>query len=123
MRSLFLVALVVLFGAFAVFAQTDRGAITGTVSDPAAAVVAAALVELRNAETGVQYTGQTSGTGNFTFTQLQPGNYDLTVSVAGFKKAVQKSILVQVTQTTRVDLTLEVGSSAESVTVTAEVSL
>src|SRR5215472_4840783 len=103
---------------FAVFAQSDRGMITGTVSDPAGAVVAAAAIEARNVATGAVYPVASSATGNYTIAQLPAGNYEVTVTVAGFKKFVRAGLVVEVAGTLRVDATLEVGSAAESVTIT-----
>jgi len=105
------------------FGQTDRGSITGTVSDPAGAVIALAPIEVRNAQTGALYAVTASETGNYTVPQLQPGTYEVTVTVAGFKKFIRQNIVVQVTQTVRVDAALEVGSATESVTVSSEASL
>src|SRR3954467_11812122 len=102
----------------AAFAQSDRGTITGTIIDPAGAVVAAAPIEIRNVENGAVYQAASSATGNYTLAQLPAGQYELSVSVAGFKKYVRRSLVVGVAQTFRVDVTLEVGSAAESVTVT-----
>src|SRR5690242_10493233 len=55
------------------FAQSDRGTITGTVSDPAGAVVANAPIQAKNLGTGVEYASATSTTGNYTLLQLPPG--------------------------------------------------
>ena len=107
----------------AAFAQSDRGTITGTIADPAGAVVASAPIEAKNVDTGAVYQAASTETGNFTLVQLPAGNYELTVTVPGFKKSVRQNILVQVAQTLRVDVTLEVGATSESVTVTAETSL
>ena len=109
--------------ALAAFGQTDRGTITGTVSDPAGAVVANAPIEVKNTQTGAAYQAASSETGNYTLPQMPVGVYELTVTVPGFKKFVRQNITVQATQTVRVDVTLEVGSAAESVTVSAETSL
>jgi hypothetical protein len=106
-----------------VFAQSDRGTVTGTVADPAGAVVANAPIEARNVETGAIYPAASSETGNFTLSQLPAGTYELTVAVPGFKKYVRSNVVVQVAQTLRLDIALEVGSAAESVTVSEEVSL
>ncbi|HEY7337233.1 MAG TPA: TonB-dependent receptor [Bryobacteraceae bacterium] len=100
------------------FAQSDRGAITGTVSDPAGAVVAGAPIQARNIATGVVYPTVTSNTGNYTIAALPVGSYELTTTVAGFKKYVRTGLQVQVTETLRVDVGLEVGAATESVTVT-----
>jgi hypothetical protein len=106
-----------------VFAQSDRGTITGTISDPAAAVVASAAIEARNTETGAVYQAASSTTGNYTIPQLPAGTYELTVTVPGFKKFVRPGLIIQAAQTIRVDATLEVGNATESVTVQAEAPL
>jgi hypothetical protein len=107
----------------AAIAQTDRGTITGTVSDPAGAVIAAAAVEARNTATGALYTAGSSGTGNYTLAQLPAGTYDLSVTSAGFKKYVRNGITVEVAGTVRIDAALEVGAASESVTVEAAAPL
>src|SRR5579872_1715189 len=104
-------------------AQSDRGTITGTISDPAGAVVANAAVEIKNVENGAVYQAGASATGNYTLAQLPAGQYELSVEVPGFKKYVRKNITVEVAQTYRVDVVLEVGSNTESVTVNAEAPL
>ncbi len=110
--------LVVCALASAAFAQSDRGTITGTVSDPAGAVVANAPLEAKQLETGAVYQAASSATGNYTLSQLPTGTYELTVAVPGFKKFVRQNLFLPVAQTLRIDVMLEVGSSAESVTVT-----
>src|SRR6185369_2217696 len=95
--------------ALAIFAQSDRGTITGTVSDPAGAVVAGAPIELRTVDTGIVHRVASSATGNYTIAQLPAGQYELSVNVAGFKKYVRQSLTVGVAQTFRVDVLLEVG--------------
>ena len=107
----------------AAFAQTDRGTITGTISDPAGAVVAGANVEAKNAGSGTVYQAGSSTTGNYTLAQLPIGTYEITVTVQGFKKFVRPGVVVEVAGTARIDATLEVGSSTESVTVQADAPL
>ena len=109
--------------AFAAFSQSDRGTITGTVSDPAGAVVTGAAVEARNVATGAVYAVATSNTGNYTIAQLPAGNYELDVTVAGFKKFIRPGLVVEVAGTLRIDATLEVGAATESVTVEAAAPL
>ncbi|HEY7335423.1 MAG TPA: TonB-dependent receptor [Bryobacteraceae bacterium] len=109
--------------AVATFAQSDRGTITGTISDPAGAVVANAAVEAKNTDTGAVYPVAASETGNYTAAQLPSGTYQISVTVPGFKKFVRSGLAVQAAQTIRVDATLEVGSATESVTVTGEATL
>jgi len=105
------------------FAQSDRGTITGTVGDPAGAVVAGAPIEARNVETGAVYQAATSTTGNYTIAQLPAGTYELTVTVPGFKKYTRQGLTIQVAQVLRVDVGLEVGAASESVTVNEAAAL
>src|SRR5690349_8284763 len=100
------------------FAQTDRGTITGTISDPAGAVIAAAVVEAKSNATGAVFQVASTNTGNYTLSQLPAGDYEITLAVPGFKKFIRQNITVQVAGTLRIDVTLEVGSATESVTVT-----
>jgi Carboxypeptidase regulatory-like domain len=93
-------------------AQTDRGTLTGVITDPAGAVVANAAIELRGVETGMVYPAVTSATGNYTFSQLPVGTYELTVAIPGFKKLTRGNIRVQSSQVIPLDLQLEVGSPA-----------
>src|SRR5579885_2243587 len=122
MRFPYLTTLFVV-SALAAFAQSDRGTITGTISDPAGAVVASAAVQARNTGTGAVYPVQSSATVNYTIAQLPSGTYELDVTVAGFKKFVRTGLIVQAAQTIRVDATLEVGNASESVTVSEEAPL
>jgi hypothetical protein len=106
-----------------VFAQGDRGTITGTVADPAGAVVAGAQVEGKNEETGAIYPATTTPAGIYTLSQLPVGTYEVSVTVPGFKKFVRQGLRVEVAQTLRADVGLEVGAASESVTVTGEASM
>jgi hypothetical protein len=113
----------VCLAASALYGQTDRGTITGTISDPAGAVIPNATIEARNSEGGELFKAGSTGTGNFTISQLPAGTYDLSVSVTGFKKYVRPGIVVPVAQTVRVDAALEVGASTDTITVNAEAPL
>ena len=122
MRSL-LKALVFLFVVLTLFAQTDRGTITGRIIDPAGAVVANAAIEARNTGTGAVSRVASSATGNYTIAQLPSGTYELSVTVTGFKKFIRSGLTIEAAQTIRVDAALEVGSATESVTVTEAATL
>jgi hypothetical protein len=104
-------------------AQSNRGSITGTVSDSAGALVPGAQVVITNAETGTKSNTVTTGTGNYSLVQLPVGTYTLSVEQPGFSKYEQTNIQVQVAVTTRVDVVLKVGAATESVTVSAESTL
>src|SRR5215831_17711447 len=117
MRSLAL-AVCSLFVALTALSQSDRGTITGAVSDPAGAVVAGAPIQAKNIQTGVLYEGATSTTGNYTIAQLPVGAYEVSVAVPGFKKYTRAGLEIEVAQTLRADIVLEVGSSFKSATTT-----
>lgn len=106
-----------------IYAQSDRGAITGTVLDATGALVPAAKVVLTNAATGTKTDTVATGTGNYTLLALPAGTYTLTVEHPGFSKSEQTNIAVQVAVTTRVDVVLKVGSTSDTVEVTAEAGL
>src|SRR5258705_160036 len=114
MRSLVLALLLSL----SLFAQGDRGTITGTISDPTGALVASAPVEARNTQTGALYQAASTATGNYTLAQLPAGLYEVSVTVPGFKKYVRQGLQVEVAATLRIDVALEIGSATEVLTVT-----
>ena len=111
---LILVRMILCAGAFA---QSERATTTGTITDPGGAVVPNAPVEVQSTETGAIYQVAASATGNYVV-QLPTATYDLSVSAPGLNKYVCENLVVPVAQTLRIDVTLEVGSSTESVTVT-----
>jgi Carboxypeptidase regulatory-like domain len=102
----------------AALAQSDRGSITGVVTDPAGAVVPGAAVEARNTANGGVYQAATTGTGNYTLSEMPTGPYEVSITVPGFKKFVRQGLDLQVRQIMRIDAKLEVGQASESVTVT-----
>src|SRR5712671_2966456 len=116
MRPVLLIVCLFLIS-FVAFAQSDRGTMTGTITDPAGAVVASAQIDIRNTATGASYQVGSSSTGNYVV-QVPVGSYEMSVDVPGFKKYVRQNIAVPVAQTLRLDVTLEVGANTESVTVT-----
>ncbi|MDQ1473405.1 MAG: hypothetical protein QOJ99_4885 [Bryobacterales bacterium] len=107
----------------ALWAQSDRGSITGTVTDPANAIVPGVAITAVHAETAAQYQTVTTATGNYTIPSLPAGLYNITVEAPGFKKLIQSGVTVEVAQTARIDLALQVGAASESVTVSADATL
>ena len=122
-KNLVCSAVLVLLAAASAMAQSDRGGITGTVTDPANAVIPGAKLVLRNVDTGAVTQAETTPSGNFTLSSLPVGTYDLTVQAAGFKTAVQTKLAVQIDQTLRLNLKLQVGETTESVTVSASAEM
>jgi hypothetical protein len=121
-QSIFTAGMFLLVSAAAI-AQTDRGTITGTVSDPAGAVVPNATIEIKNTETSAVFSGASTNTGNYTISSIPAGTYELSVSANGFKKFVRPGLIVQVAQTIRADAALAIGSSTDTVTVNEEAPL
>lgn len=102
------------------FAQSDRGTLTGTVTDPSGAVVADAKVTATNLDTGEVREATTSGEGSYTMPELSADPYRVTVEAAGFKTATIENIQIAVQVTRTADIQLEVGGAGETVTVVAE---
>ena len=117
-----LIALAVLVSV-CLFAQSDRGTITGTVTDPSGSLIPNVAVTAVNTATGVELRTQTTDTGNYTIPSVPAGTYNIVVEVTGFRKFEQQGMRVQVAQTARVDVTMQVGSATESITVTADAPL
>jgi len=101
-------------------AQTFRGTILGTVIDPQGAVVTSAKVVVRNVNTGLERTTQTSADGSYSIPELPIGTYTVTVSQRGFQTSSVTGIVLDVATEKRVDLTLKAGQVSETVEVSAE---
>jgi hypothetical protein len=105
------------------FGQGGNGTITGTVTDPAGAVVPGATVQAKNTQTGVVYSGASSAAGVYTISDLPVGTYSITATVQGFKTYTHSNLALAATQVLREDIGLQVGTAAESVTVTEQSTL
>src|SRR5664279_1490003 len=116
-----LLVLMLLLAATCVSAQTFRGTLLGTVTDTSGAVVSGASVKVRNVDTGLERTTQTSADGSYSAPELPFGKYTVTVSQSGFQTSVISSVVVNVASERRVDVVLKPGEVAERVEVTGEV--
>jgi Carboxypeptidase regulatory-like domain/TonB dependent receptor-like, beta-barrel len=101
-------------------AQTFRGTIIGTVTDPAGAVISGATVTAKNTATGLTRTTQTSTDGSYSIPELQIGIYDVTATKSGFQTAVASGVSVEIARERHVDFTLKPGNIAQKVVVTEE---
>lgn len=101
------------------FAQIATGGVTGTVTDPTGAVVPGAKVTLRNTATSVTQTTQSTSTGTYSFTGVQPGTYNLEAAAPGFKTFVDRGLQIHVQQTATVNVRFTTGSVTQNITVTA----
>jgi hypothetical protein len=98
-------------------AQSDRGAIAGSVTDSSGAVVPHAKVTATNVDTGETRRAVTAADGRYLVPELKAQPWRLTVEAAGFKTAAVENIQVAVQITQRVDVALTVGQITESITV------
>jgi hypothetical protein len=118
--SRFLILLPALFiltlAAFAQFSQ--RGSITGMVREASGAVVPNASVTLLDLGRNQTATANTDASGQYEFSQLLPGDYQVLVELTGFKKSVSVSLPVTPQSVVRCDLQLQLASVSENVTVT-----
>lgn len=104
------------------FAQTSNTSLSGVVKDPAGNVIANATVTLTNVSTATARTQKTGPEGRYSFDLLTPGDYKLEVQAAGFRKQLLQSIHVLIAQANAIDVTMQVGTITEEVTVNAESS-
>ncbi len=104
-------------------AQTGQGIITGIVADATGAMVPNATIRLKDRDSGFTYSATSNEEGLYRAPYLNPGFYDITYEAQGFKRLIRSGIQVRSTETARVDVTLEVGSVAEQVEVSARAAL
>jgi hypothetical protein len=105
------------------FAQQGRGTIQGTVTDVGGASIAGAQVTITNTATNLVFTAVTGEEGFYIIPNLIVGGYSVTVTKDGFKKAVQRGLVIEVDQKAEINIALEPGAVNESVEVTAEAPL
>src|SRR5215468_2573587 len=117
------ILLCLLFDSLSLFAQSDRGTITGTVADTTGALITGVSIVATNVENSARYQTATTETGNYTLAQLPSGLYQLSAELPGFKKYVRQGINVLVAQTLRIDVALQVGAATDEVTVQEDAPL
>jgi hypothetical protein len=109
-----------LFVVLAVFGfGQETATITGSVTDPTGAAIPNATVTVINSATGTSRNFTSTGSGNYSATDLNVGTYTVEATAAGFKKYEQKGVVLNVNATLRVDIALQIGQAQETVTVEA----
>ncbi|MGH9831380.1 MAG: carboxypeptidase regulatory-like domain-containing protein, partial [Blastocatellia bacterium] len=101
-------------------AQVLYGSLVGNVVDQNGAVLPGVSVTITNTGTGLQLETTTDESGSYVFRNLLPGTFDMTLSTKGFKEMRQSGIIVSAGNPKRVDVSLQVGATQETVTVTAD---
>src|SRR6266567_4356456 len=119
-RSSLLLACMLMFVCTASLAQKDTGAIAGTVKDASGAVVAGAKVTITDVDRGTSLGTNTNSQGEYVASPLRIGRYNVIVEKQGFKKAAAGPLTVNVQERPEVDVTMQVGSFAETVTVNTQ---
>ena len=104
----------------AAFAQSERGNITGVVTDSTGAPIASVPVAITNQATNTVSRVTTTSTGEYNAPNLSPGTYQVEVSAPGFRTFVERSLVVTAGATVRADAQLQVGQLSESVQVQAQ---
>jgi len=114
----YLLAFAVLFGAATAWSQTN-GEIRGTVNDPSGAVVPGAAVTATLTGTDSIRTVTSDNDGAFVIPELAVGSYDVSTDAQGFKKSLTKNVVVTIGHVNFITVTLQIGGSADTVTVEA----
>jgi hypothetical protein len=114
------VAIAILLSFGQTFAQsTVTGGINGKVTDPQGSIVPNATITVTNLGTNSSVTVNATDDGTYKASNLQPGKYRVETTVSGFAPAKAENVIVEVGQTTNVDLPLTIGTAVANVEVTA----
>ncbi|MGA6983750.1 MAG: carboxypeptidase regulatory-like domain-containing protein [Candidatus Sulfotelmatobacter sp.] len=110
----------VLLAAVSLWAQTFRGTILGTATDPSGAVLPGASVTVKNVATGLARTTETSADGSYSLPELPIGTYTVTVTLAGFQTFQVNGVEVDVSGERRVDAAMKTGQVSTKVEVSGD---
>ena len=117
--ALMLVSMMLLAATPATYAQVDRAALEGTVSDPSGGVIVGASVKAVAVDTGLTEEQQTNSKGYYRISGLAVGGYTVTVANAGFRTKIEEDVILRVGQTRTLDVQLGVGAINEQIEVKA----
>ena len=104
-------------------AQVLYGTLTGNVTDPSGAPVPGAKVEALNVQTGVGRDTTTNERGAYLFTNIGSGTYKITVTAHSFKTTIEENVIVNTSETRRVDFALQISQTSETVEVSASAAV
>src|SRR2546423_9904262 len=120
LRLMLFLSLAVLYGPGQAAAQTLYGEIVGNVRDASEAVVAGAAVTITNVNTNQSRQTVTNEVGGYSLPTVEAGTYTIRVTKEGFSATSQSNVVVSINTVTRVDVSLKIGATSETVNVTAE---
>jgi len=95
------------------------GSVSGTVTDPTGAVIPKGTVTAEDVSRGIRLTAAVDNNGQYRFTNLPPGTYDLTTQIPGFQSQVRKGVTITVGQVANLDFHLQVATTSSVVEVSA----
>jgi hypothetical protein len=117
-RTVFVLLALALVTAGLAYSQAVNATLLGTVTDATGGVVPNAKVTITEINTGVVKTAQTNESGNYNFPDLPPGNYKVSIELAGFKREERANVDVLVNTSRRIDVQLQPGTVSETIEVT-----
>jgi hypothetical protein len=117
------ILMLLLLSAGMLLAQTELATLTGIVTDPSGAVIQGTEITAVNEGTNTSARATSDVGGRYILTNLRPGAYTVSAALTGFRKYVNTGVILQVAQTSRLDISLTVGAVTEEVTVTADAPL
>ena len=95
------------------------GSVSGTVTDPSGAVVPKGSITAQDVSRGIRFTSDVDSNGQYRFSNLSPGTYDVTAQIAGFQSHMQKGVVITVGQAATLDFHLQVATTSSVVEVSA----
>jgi hypothetical protein len=113
------VLLAMVWSANVALSQTATATVSGLITDPSGAALSGANVQILNVATGQAISLKTNSSGLYVAAALQPGTYNVIVSNPGFKQIVKPQVVLNVQDNASLNFNMEVGSTSETVTVTA----
>src|SRR6202022_3756722 len=112
------------FAIWPVGAQTTiHGSLQGRVLDPTSAAVSGATVTLTNSETNAKLLTRSDEVGQYTFSRVAPGTYNLSVEKGGFRRAISANVIITVNNAATANVQLSLGTVSEVVKVEAASSI
>ena len=117
------VALAALLCLIPAYAQETRATLSGTIIDPSGAAIVGVKLSLVNVDTSATSQVETNQLGQYRILFLNPGKYRLTAEMSGFKTLVREGIELSTNQAATVDLSLQLGTQTDTVTVGSEAPL
>ena len=102
-----------------VLAQSERGNISGIITDPQGAAVGGAVLRVINVNTNATVNAVAAQSGEYNAPNLSPGTYRIEITAPGFKRFVQENVIVAAASTLRTDIQLQLGQVSETVEVSA----